>query len=176
MSDIEEYFGKDFIDKINNIFEKAEEKNQFVFFHGVYSLDDAISIALNGLKCDYPELLYTAELMVKSDKLLFEKIKSWPHWNLKYLLTICVPKISGKGGLPIWNKEKSGQFSLSPKFIKGIIGVNNKSVISNPKYNLAENIVATVEDRSFEPITGKIIGVSVPPDEMELYEKSEERI
>ena len=69
MSTAKEYFGTDFVKKIDEMFERAEQEDRFVFIHGAYSLDDAISIALNGLECDYPELLYTAELMNKSDKL-----------------------------------------------------------------------------------------------------------
>ena len=178
MNNAKGYFGADFVNKIYKIFEKAEQEDRFIFIHGVYSIDDAISIALNGLECDYPELLYTAELMNKSDKLLFEKLKSWPHWDLKYLLTICVPKSSGKGGIPIWSKNSDGQFLLSPHLINGIIDVNEKLIIQNPKYDSLKNIEATLEDRSFETRTGKCIEISLPPDELELYEealKCEER-
>ena len=178
MSNANEYFGIDFVKKIDEMFQRAEQEDRFVFIHGAYSLDDAISIALNGLECDYPELLYTAELMNKSDKLLFEKLKSWPHWELKYLITICIPKSSGKGGLPIWSKNLDGQFHLSPQLINGVIDVKEKSIIQNPKYNPLKNIEATIEDRSFETITGKCIKISLPPDELEFYEedlKFEER-
>ena len=178
MSSAKEYFGTDFVKKIYEMFERAEQESKFVFMHGTYSLDDAINIALNGLECDYPELLYTAELMNKNDKLLFEKLKSWPHWDLKYLLTVCVPKCSGKGGIPIWNEDSNGQFHLSPYFINGIIDVNEKSIIQNPKYDPLKNIEATIEDRSFETNTGKFIEISLPPSELELYEgasKYEER-
>ena len=172
MSSAKEYFGTDFVKKIYEMFEKAEQEGKFVFMHGTYSLDDAINIALNGLECDYPELLYTAELMNKNDKLLFEKLKSWPHWDLKYLLTVCVPKCSGKGGIPIWNEDSNGQFHLSPHFINGIIDVNEKSIIQNPKYDSLKNIEATVEDRSFETKTGKFIEISIPPSELEFYEEA----
>lgn len=63
MSSAEEYFGIDFVKKIYEMFERAEKEDRFVFIHGTYSLDDAISILLNGVECDYPELLYTSELM-----------------------------------------------------------------------------------------------------------------
>lgn len=53
-----EYFGIDFVNKIYEIFERAEQKDRFIFIHGAYSFDDAIGIALNSLKCDYLELLY----------------------------------------------------------------------------------------------------------------------
>jgi len=178
MSSAKEYFGTDFVKKIYEMFDRAEQEGKFVFMHGTYSLDDAINIALNGLKCDYPELLYTAELVNKNDKLLFEKLKSWPHWDLKYLLTVCVPKSSGKGGIPIWNEDSNGQFHLSPHLINGIIDVNEKSIIQNPKYEPLKNIEATIEDRSFETRTGKLIKISLPLDELEFYEedlKSEER-
>ena len=178
MSTAKEYFGTDFVKKIDEMFERAEQEDRFVFIHGAYSLDDAISIALNGLECDYPELLYTAELMNKSDKLLFEKLKSWPHWDLKYLLTVCIPKSSGKGGITIWSKNPNGQFLLSPHLISGIIDVNEKLIIQNPKYDPLKKIEATLEDRSFETRTGKCIEISLPPDELELYEenlKCEER-
>ena len=172
MSSAKEYFGTDFVKKIYEMFERAEQEGKFVFMHGTYSLDDAINIALNGLECDYPELLYTAELVNKNDKLLFEKLKSWPHWDLKYLLTVCVPKSSGKGGIPIWNEDSNGQFHLSPHFINGIIDVNDKSIIQNPKYEPLKNIEATIEDRSFETKTGKFIEISLPPSELEFYEET----
>ena len=170
MNTAKEYFGTAFVKKIYEILKNAEQENRFVFVHGVYSLDDAISIAFNGLECDYPELLYTAELMSKSDKLLFEKLKNWPHWDLKYLLMLCVPKNSGKGGIPIWNEDLSGRFCLAPSLIKGFIDVNEKSIVINPKYDPLKDIEATFEDRSFETRTGKCIGISLPPDELELYE------
>lgn len=172
MSSAKEYFGTDFVKKIYEMFDRAEQEGKFVFMHGTYSLDDAINIALNGLECDYPELLYTAELMNKNDKLLFEKLKSWPHWDLKYLLTVCVPKSSGKGGIPIWNEDSNGQFHLSPHFINGIIDVNEKSIIQNSKYEPLKNIEATIEDRSFETKTGKFIEISLPPSELEFYEEA----
>lgn len=172
MNSAEEYFGTDFVKKIYEMFERAEQEDRFVFIHATYSLDDAISIALNGLECDYPELLYTAELMNKNDRLLFEKLKSWPHWDLKYLLTVCIPKSSGNGGIPIWSKNSDGQFHLSSQFINGIINVNEKSIIPNPKYDPLKNVEADIEDRSFETRTGKCIKISLPPDELELYEES----
>lgn len=49
MNNAKEYFGADFVNKIYEIFEKAEQEDRFIFIHGAYSLDDAISIALNGL-------------------------------------------------------------------------------------------------------------------------------
>lgn len=171
MSSAKEYFGTDFVKKIYEMFERAEQEGKFVFIHGAPSPDDAINIALNGLECDYPELLYTAELMNKNDKLLFEKLKSWPHWDLKYLLTIFVPKSSGKGGIPIWNEDSDGLFRLSPHFINGIIDVNKKSIVKNPKYDPLKNIEATIEDRSFETKTGKFIQISLPQNELEFYEE-----
>ena len=172
MSSAKEYFGADFVKKIYEVFERAEQEDRFVFIHGTYFLEDAIKIALNGLECDYPELLYTAELMNKNDSLLFEKLKNWPHWDLKYLLTVCVPKSSGKGGIPIWTKDSYGRFHLSPHFINEIIDVNEKSIMQNPKYDPLKNIEATVEDRSFETKTGKCIKITLPEDELELYEEA----
>lgn len=167
-----EYFGTDFVEKIQDIFEDAERDGKFIFIHGTYSCDEAISIALNGLECHYPELLYTAELMNKNDKLLFDKLKSWPHWNLKYLVMLCIPKEAGKDGLPIWNKNKNGQFCVPSQLIRGVIDVNEKMVILNPRYNSRKKIEANIEDRSFEPNTGRCIEISIPPDEQDLYEES----
>lgn len=169
MNSAKEYFGTDFVEKVYQIFERAEQEDKFVFIHGAYSLDDAMNIVVDGLRCDYPELLYTAELMSISDKLLFDKLKSWPHWELKYLLTLCVPKNSGKGGIPIWNEDSTGQYYLPPQLINGIIDVNKKLIIPNPKYNPLKNIEATIEDRSFETRSGKFIEISLPPDELEFY-------
>ena len=90
---------------------------------------------------------------------------------MKYLLTICVPKSSGKGGIPIWSKNSDGQFHLSPHLINGIIDVNEKSIIQNPKYDPLKNIKATLEDRSFETRTGKCIEISLPPDELNIYKE-----
>lgn len=172
MESAKDYFGIDFCEKIYEIFESAEQEGKFIFVHGTYTSNDAINTILNGLECDYPELLYTAELMNRNDKLLFEKLKNWPHWDLKYLLMICVSKDSGKGGIPIWNQDLNGIFRLPPELIKGIIDVNQKLILPNPKYNSLENIKATIEDRSFETKTGKCIGISLPPDELSLYENN----
>ena len=175
MNSAKEYFGKNFEEKIYEMFETAEQEDKFLFIHGADSLDNAIDKMVNGLRCDYPELLYTAELMNKNDNLLFEKLSSWPHWNLKYLLTLCVPKNSGKGGVPIWIEGLDGEFYLSPQLINGIIDVNKKLIIPNPQYNAKKDIEATIEDRSFEPRTGKFIEISLPPDELGLYEEESER-
>lgn len=170
-------FGVDFVKKINQIFKIAQQEDKFVFMHGTFNLDNAISIMLNGLECEYPELFFTSDLMNKDDKLLFEKLKSWPHWDLKYLLTICVPKAAGKGGIPIWNRHEKidGFFILPPQFINGIIDVNQKLILPNPRYNSSTSINATIEDRSFEPKTGKYLEVTLPQMELEIYEQYEER-
>lgn len=62
-------------------------------------------ICKHGLECDYPELMYTSELIDKSDKLFYDKLKSWLHWNLKYLIMILVNKQTGKNGIPIWTQN-----------------------------------------------------------------------
>jgi len=175
MNSAKEYFGKNFVKKIYEMFERAEQEDKFLFIHGTDSLDNAINKIVNGLQCDYPELLYTAELMNKNDNLLFEKLKNWPHWDLKYLLTLCVPKNSGKGGIPIWLEGVCGEFYLPPQLINGIIDVNKKLIIPNPQYNVQKDIEATIEDRSFEPRTGKLIEISLPPDELDLYDEKSER-
>lgn len=173
MENAKEYFGTDFVEKINEIFKKAKQEERFMFIHGTPSIYDAIESMLRGLKCEYPELLYTALLMKDDDKLLFEKLKNWPMWNLKYLLMISVPKNSGKGGIPIWIENSIGEFCLSPQLINGLIDVNNKSILINPKYDSSKKIEATVEDRSFETKTGKCIEISLPPDEIQFYENNQ---
>ena len=75
----------------------------------------------------YPELNYTADLIRQDDKLLYDKLKSWPHWNFKYLVLCVVPKQSGKGGIPIWQEKEDG-FYLPPQFIKGYIDVKNREL------------------------------------------------
>lgn len=64
----------------------------------------------------------------------------------------------------------NGLFRLPPELIKGIIDVNQKLILPNPKYNSFGNMKATIEDRSFESKTGKCIEISLPPDELLLYE------
>ena len=169
MNSAEEYFGMDFVEKIYEIFERAEQEDRFVFIHGTYSLEDAITIGLNGLRCDYPELLYTAELMSKGDKLLFQKLKSWPYFDLKYLLIVCVPKNSGKGGIPIWNEYSNGEFYIPSYLINGIIDVNRRLIIQNPRYDMLKKIEATIEDRSFETRSGKCIRISMPSTDLDVY-------
>ena len=173
MNSANEFFGENFVQDIYKIFERAEEEGKFVFMHGTLTSDQAKSIELNGLTCDFPELYYTADLMDREDPLLFDKLRSWPHWDLKYLLTLLIPKNSGKGGIPIWYKCENGGFCLSSQFIYGIIDVNKKSISLNLKYSQdKENIVGTVEDRSFETGTGKCIGVSLSHIEEEMYEEA----
>ena len=170
MNDAKKYFGTPFVTKIYEIFEKAEQYNQFVFIHGTSTISSAINILENGLSSYFPELLYTAELMNKNDKLLFEKLKSWPHWDSKYLLMICVSKNSGKGGKPIWTEDSDGLFHLSQKLIKGLIDVNQTLILFNPNYSpTGVDIKATIEDRSFEPQTGNHLKTSIPPDELAFY-------
>lgn len=173
MNNAKEYFGEDFVQQVNKMFEQAERENKFVFMHGDMTIDDAQIKVSNGFTCDYPELYYTAFLMEASDPLLFEKLKSWPYYSLKYLVTMFIPKNAGKGGIPIWDEDESGLFHLSPQFIYGIIDVNKKSIAVNPKYlNTKENISRTVEDRSFETGTGKRLEVSLSHDEEAMFEEA----
>ena len=88
MSSAKEYFGTDFVKKIYEMFERAEQEGKFVFMHGTYSFDDAINIALNGLECDYPELLYTAELMNIVTKKSF-RANGIGKLMLEYLINMC---------------------------------------------------------------------------------------
>lgn len=81
--------------------------------HGTPTEDNAVDICRNGLISEYPELNYTADLIRQDDKFLYDKLKSWPHWNFKYLVLCVVSKQSGKGGIPIWQEKEDG-FYLPP--------------------------------------------------------------
>lgn len=171
MNSPNDFFGENFVQNIYKMFERAETEGKFVFMHGTLTYDQAENMVLHGLTCDYPELYYTADLMNIEDPLLFDKLRSWPHWDLKYLLALLIPKNAGKGGIPIWNKDGNDGFCLSPKYIYGIIDVKKKSILLNPEYSQDnQDLNGTVEDRSFETGTGKCIEVSLSPIEEEMYE------
>lgn len=170
-----EYFGKEFVDKIYSIFDTQSESN-FIFVHGTITQDDAEDILKSGLQCYYPEMYYTAELVDENDKLIFDKFRSWPHYDRKYLIMIVLSKLTGKGGVPVWIEDSQRGFVLNPEFILGYINVNDKSFIDNPVYSKKNEQdylkLAQVPDRSYEVGTGKLLEISIPPDEQELYDSN----
>jgi len=168
----EEYFGAEFIRKFNNILEESLKEYNFLFLHGTYTKEDAEDICKYGLKCDYPELMYTSELIDKVDKLLYDKLKSWPHWDLKYLVMILVNKGTGKSGIPIWTQNQDLSFTLNPEFLKGYIDVNNKQILLNPRYKLEHNYSSLIEDTSYQTRTGKKLQISIPLEEEIFYQSS----
>lgn len=168
-----EYFGKEFVDKISSIFDSYSNSN-FIFVHGSITRDDAEQILKNGLQCDYPEMYYTSELVTQNDKLLFDKFRSWPHWDRKYLVMITLSKLTGMGGYPIWQKGNYEEYLLSPEFILGYINVPDKKFIDNPLYKQKKPEdylkIAQIQDRSYEVKTGKLLGITIPEDEAEFYD------
>ena len=164
------YFGENFVNQMETILKNSKEKGQFLFIHGTRTDDNAAAICRNGLISDYPELNYTADLIRQDDELLYDKLKSWPHWNLKYLVMCLVPNQSGKGGLPIWTKQEDG-FCLPPQFIRGYIDVNKRQIIDNELYNEKCECLGEFDDLSYRPISGEFIEISLPPDELAFYEE-----
>lgn len=163
-----EYFGDEFIKEFETILQECKENENFLFIHGTPSKDNADEICSYGLKTDFPELYYTAELISHEDVLLYDKLKSWPHWDCKFLIMCCVPKNSGKGGIPIWSISPDNFAVLPPEFIRGYIDVIQKNIVLNKLYLQKQNYEHLIEDRSYLPITAKRLGISMPPDEAEL--------
>ena len=81
----------------------------------------------------------------------------------------CVPENSGKGGMPIWSKSPDGFVVLRPEFIRGYIDVIQKRIVENKLYSQTHDFETLIEDRSYLPITGEGLGISIPPDEEEFY-------
>lgn len=171
-SNAKEYFGDELVNKICSIFGEQSQSN-FIFVHGTITGDKAEQIMKEGLQCDYPEMYYTSELINPEDKLLFAKFKNWPHWDTKYLVMISLSKLTGKNGYPVWIENEEEQFLLKPEFILGYVDVNNKVFIDNPRYTKIKledyAKMARVQDESYEVGTGKLLGISIPPDEVEFY-------
>jgi len=164
-----EYFGEEFIKEFESILQECKENESFLFMHGTPSKDDADEICSCGLKTDFPDLYYTAELISNEDMLLYDKLKSWPHWDCKFLIMCCVPENSGKGGIPIWSKSSDGFVVLPPEFIRGYIDVIQKRIVENKLYSRTHDFETLIEDRSYLPITAERLGISIPPDEEEFY-------
>lgn len=169
LSNGREYFGEEFIEGFEKILRECNVCDEFLFIHGTVTKEEAEEICKFGLISDYPELYYTAELISSQDNLLYDKLQSWPHWNRKFLIMCCVPKNSGKGGLPIWKQINGVGLVLLPEYIKGYINVMQKQIIKNDKYKLEHNYENGIEDRSYLPLTGKSLGISISPDEIEMY-------
>ena len=164
-----EYFGEEFIKQFETILQK---ENKFLFIHGTATKENAENICNNGLFTDYPELMYTSDLVKPNDRLLYDKLKSWPHWNRKYLVMCLVPIQSGKGGMPIWNENEYEQFVLAPEFIRGYIDVAQKKIVDNDLYCEKSKGIYKIEDQSYTPISGKLVGISLPPDEQAFYDEA----
>ncbi len=174
-SNIVNYFGMNFINTFNEILSESEITNKFFFMHGTATKEEAEEICKKGLETDYPELFYTADCIERKDKLLYDKLKSWPHWDRKYLIMILVSKQTGKGGIPIWEESKDSIFRLSPIFIKGYLDINKKEIILNPRYNIKDGENVLIEDNSYKVNTGELIRVSLPPDESQFWEEEMNR-
>ena len=172
LSNGREYFGEEFVEEFEKMLQECKDYEEFLFIHGVATKDDAEGICRLGLVSDYPELYYTAELINSQDKLLYDKLQSWPHWNRKFLIICCVPKNSGHGGVPIWKKINEDEVVLPPEYIKGYINVMQKEIIKSNKYKSKHNYENGIEDRSYLPLTGKCLGISIPPDEVEMYSQN----
>lgn len=166
-----EYFGEEFVQQFENILQECLENEDFLFIHGTPTKEFAEDICKRGLKSDYPELNYTAYMMEAEDRLLYDKLKSWPFANLKFLVICAVPRRSGKGGVPIWTKVDGGWSVLLPEFIRGYIDVNQKSIIINKLYSQKHSHENMIEDTSFLPITGQFTQVSLPPEEQAFWEE-----
>lgn len=166
-----EYFGKEFVEQFESILQSCKENDEFLFIHGKTTEDDAKHTCKFGLISDFPELYYTADLINSEDKLLYDKLKSWPHWECKFLVMCCVPKNSGKGGVPIWKKFYEDGVILLPEFIKGYIDVVKRTIVSNKMFSQKHQHEGMIEDRSYLPITGKMLEISIPPDEERFYEE-----
>ena len=169
LSNGREYFGERFVDEFEKMLQECKDYNEFLFMHGTETEEEAKEICRFGLISDYPELYYTAELISSQDKLLYDKLQSWPHWDRKFLIMCCVPKNSGMGGEPIWKQANGDGVILLPEYIKGYINVIQKQIIRNDKYKLEHNYENGIEDRSYLPLTGKCLGISIPTDEIEMY-------
>lgn len=172
LSNGREYFGEEFIEEFEKILQECKAYDEFLFIHGTETKQEAEEICKIGLISDYPELYYTAELISSQDKLLYDKLQSWPHWNRKFLMMCCVPKNSGKGGVPIWKQINKDRVVLSPEYIKGYINVMQKQIIINDKYKLEHSYENGIEDRSYLPLIGKPLNISIPPDEIEMYSET----
>lgn len=166
-----EYFGEDFVKQFKSILRNCENNNNFLFIHGESTKQNAEDICNYGLTSDLPELYYTAEFISSKDNLLYDKLKSWPHWNYRFLVMCVVPKSSGKGGTPIWKDGEYESVVLLPEFIKGYIDVTQKSIVQNELYLPTHNHQGMIEDRSYLPMTGQMIEISMPPDEEEFYDE-----
>ena len=150
-----EYFGEEFVQQFERILKESLENGEFLFIHGTQTKENAEYICKSGLQSDYPELNYTAYMMEAEDRLLYDKLKSWPFANLKFLVICVVPRNSGKGGVPIWTKVDGSWSVLPPEFIRGYIDVNKRSIVSNELYSKEHGHKNMIEDTSFLPITGQ---------------------
>ena len=159
-----EYFGEEFVKEFESILQNCIENNDFLFIHGTPTRENAEDICKRGLLSDYPELNYTAYMMETDDRLLYDKLKSWPFAELKFLVMCVVPRNSGKGGVPIWTEVQYGSVLL-PEFIKGYVDVIQRRIVQNELYSQIHNHKNMIEDRSFLPITGEFLEVSLQPDE-----------
>lgn len=166
-----EYFGEKFIEEFEEILQECKKNSEFLFIHGELTKDDAEDICQNGMALDFPELYHTADFISSDDKLLYDKLKSWPHWECKFLVMCCVPKKSGKGGIPIWRETDDDFFLLLPEFIKGYIDVTKKNISINKLYSSIHDYNNMVEDKSYLPETAKLLGVSIPLSEIEFYDE-----
>lgn len=78
LSNGRKYFREEFVEEFEKTLQECKDYDEFLFIHGTVTKEEAEAICRLGLIQDYPELYNTAEF--------------------------CVPKNSGKGGLPIWKQ------------------------------------------------------------------------
>ena len=167
-----EYFGEEFVQAFESILLECLENQDFLFIHGTLTRENAEDILKSGLQSDYPELNYTARMMKAEDRLLYDKLKSWPFFERKFLVMCVVPKNSGKGGVPIWKNGICGEVVLLPEFIRGYIDVNQRSIVPNELYSNKHTYENMIEDISFLPITGQFTQISPFPEEENFWEEN----
>lgn len=88
---------------------------------------------------------------------------------------IALSKLTDKGGIPVWIEDSQRGFILSPEFILGYIDVNDKAFVDNLSYKEKRDEdyfkLAKVQDRSYEVEIGKLLEITIPLDEQELYDR-----
>lgn len=140
-----EYFGSDFVERLNGLFTSLDKSQVSLFLHGT-SPSLCPKICETGLRYKSPNLLATACLQPSEfgEKDIeykdFEGLLNWGHKDYKGLVIVAVPiECYYKEGL--WSHPQESDYPeygydylINPEFIVGYIDVENKKIVLNPRY------------------------------------------
>lgn len=162
-SQAREYFGKDFIQKFEEIRKKLSQENTTLYIHGT-SIEIADIAMNNGFEARNPSITSTAvrqeDYKIIPEFMDYSKLMNWQHKESKGFVLIAVPnectnRINPK---PLWEYKPvpegteltsdTREYVIRSEFIIGTIDAIEKKITENPLYSNVHNLDGLILDDS----------------------------